>query len=67
MTHVTFDRSTSPGFGAWVLEKHPSQHIDDRIGNIGMIVRAAHVSTFSGKMVAITHFVFLCSSVILIK
>lgn len=67
MAHVAFDRSTSPGSRARMLEKHPPQHLDDGIGDIGVIVRAAHVATFPGKVVAITHFMFLCARVVLFK
>lgn len=66
MAHITFDRPTRPRSGARVLEKHVAQYFNDGIGDVGVIVRAAHVSAFTRKVIAIANFVLLCPNMVFI-
>jgi hypothetical protein len=50
-----------------VLKEHPSQDLDNGVGDIGVVIRATHVSTFSGQVVAIADLVLLCPSVVFTK
>jgi hypothetical protein len=67
MTHVAFDGSARAGSRAGVLEEHKSQNLNDRVRHIAVVIRAAHITTFSRQVIAVADLGFFCSSVVFIE
>lgn len=59
MTLMTLDRAASPGPSARMLAQEISHYLDDGVRDIRVVIRTAHITTFSGQVILIADFVFV--------
>lgn len=67
VTQVALNGSTCPSSGARVLEEDVSEHLNDGIGDVAVVILTAHITALAGEVVAIAHSVFLGSAMIFVK
>lgn len=64
MSIVAFDRSTASAPMAGVLQTDILKDFNDGIGDIAVVILTAHVTTFTGQVIAIADFCFFSPAMI---
>lgn len=49
-----------------MLEQEVSQYLDDRVRDIGVVVRTAHITAFSRQVITVAHFVLISPTVVFV-